>query len=251
MPWLTKVNRCYSTMAIVVEDRFIEFTPCTRSSSNNLHVFDPQIDRSKISFIRKLRRPRLKEDPRELSSGIKSTLGLFFFKFLEGKRFFDSSILSMVHGKTIKQTKRNYTKSYNYYRGESSPLRLCKLSNTFHALHAFPGSYLMVNPKGKISFIQDVSIDLTLGKYKDEILYDVIPMEVTYILLERPFQFDRKVTCDGVTNKLSFAHKGNKVILKPLTSREVIKDQLKMKKRRKRKIKSEKSKVIKNKKNKN
>ncbi|RDY01432.1 hypothetical protein CR513_15237, partial [Mucuna pruriens] len=54
-------------------------------------------------------------------------------------------------------------------------------------------------------------------------------MEATHILLGRSWQFDRKVTHDGVTNKFSFINKGNKVTLKPLTPMEVIKDQLIMK----------------------
>ncbi|RDX68643.1 hypothetical protein CR513_52343, partial [Mucuna pruriens] len=53
--------------------------------------------RTLSSFIGRLGRLRLKEDPMESSSGIMSTLGLFFFKFLEGKSFMEASIFSMVH----------------------------------------------------------------------------------------------------------------------------------------------------------
>ncbi|RDX75080.1 hypothetical protein CR513_45084, partial [Mucuna pruriens] len=74
-----------------------------------------------------------------------------------------------------------------------------------------------------------------LQSYKNEILCDVVPMEATHILLGRPWQFDRKVTHDGVTNKFSFVHKGNKVILKPLTLREIMEDKLKMKKQEEKK----------------
>ncbi|RDY07707.1 hypothetical protein CR513_08154, partial [Mucuna pruriens] len=69
----------------------------------------------------------------------------------------------------------------------------------------------------------------------DEILCDVVLMEATHILLGKPWQFNRKVTHDGVTNKFSFVHKGNKVILNPLTPGEVIEDQLKMKKTKRKK----------------
>ncbi|RDX89474.1 hypothetical protein CR513_28797, partial [Mucuna pruriens] len=61
-----------------------------------------------------------------------------------------------------------------------------------------------------------VSIVSKFGKYKDEILRDVVPI----------------VTHDGVTNKFSFVHKGNKVTLKPLIPREVMEDQIKMKQKR-------------------
>ncbi|RDX75423.1 hypothetical protein CR513_44692, partial [Mucuna pruriens] len=79
---------------------------------------------------------------------------------------------------------------------------------------------------------KQVPIALTLGKYRDEILCDVVPMEATHVLLGRPWQFDRTVTHDGVTNKFSFVHKGNKITLKLLTPRKVIEDQIKMKKKR-------------------
>ncbi|RDY09316.1 hypothetical protein CR513_06318, partial [Mucuna pruriens] len=99
-----------------------------------------------------------------------------------------------------------------------------------------------------------VNVELTLGRYKDEILCDIVPKEATHILLRRPWQFDRKVTHDGVTNKFSFVHKGNKVILKPLTPGEVIVDQLKIKKKekgnKKKKLKGEKIKEKKDKKGK-
>ncbi|RDX84530.1 hypothetical protein CR513_34404, partial [Mucuna pruriens] len=78
----------------------------------------------------------------------------------------------------------------------------------------------------------EVFIAITLGKYKDEIHFDVVPMEATHVLLGRSWKFDRKVTHDGVTNKFSFVHKGNKVTLKPLTPGEVIEDQIKMKQKR-------------------
>ncbi|RDX99683.1 hypothetical protein CR513_17239, partial [Mucuna pruriens] len=55
---------------------------------------------------------------------------------------------------------------------------------------------------------KQVPIGVILGKYSDEILCDVVPM----------------VTHDGVTNRFSFIHKGQKVTLKPLSPREVSED---------------------------
>ncbi|RDX85165.1 hypothetical protein CR513_33682, partial [Mucuna pruriens] len=72
----------------------------------------------------------------------------------------------------------------------------------------------MVNHNEKIYFIRDVwsrvLIEQTLCKDKDEILCNVVPMEVIHILLGRPWRFNRKVTHDSVTNKVSFEHKGKK-----------------------------------------
>ncbi|RDX90645.1 hypothetical protein CR513_27466, partial [Mucuna pruriens] len=74
---------------------------------------------------------------------------------------------------------------------------------------------------------RQVFLTITLGKYRDEILYDVIPME-----------FDRRVTHDGVTNRFSIEHIS-------LFSKEVCKDLLKMKKTREeeRKVKEKAKKV--------
>ncbi|RDX70063.1 hypothetical protein CR513_50727, partial [Mucuna pruriens] len=43
--------------------------------------------------------------------------------------------------------------------------------------------------QGKLFFM---IINITLGKYNDEMLCDVVPMEATHILLGRPWQFDRR-----------------------------------------------------------
>jgi len=58
-------------------------------------------------------------------------------------------------------------------------------------------------------------------------------METTYILLSRPWQFDRKTIHDGFTNKISFNFHGHKVTLKSLSLKEVHEGQVKMKEKRK------------------
>jgi len=58
-------------------------------------------------------------------------------------------------------------------------------------------------------------------------------MEVTRVLLGRPWQYDRKNLHDGLTNKNSFNFYGYKIILKPLSPKEVNEDQIKMKTKRK------------------
>jgi len=82
---------------------------------------------------------------------------------------------------------------------------------------------------------KQVLITFAIGKYKDEVLCDVVPMEATHILLGRPCQYDRQVLHDGLTNKMSFNFQGHKVILKPLSPKEVHEDQIKMKNKRERK----------------
>ncbi|XP_027364606.1 uncharacterized protein LOC113871707 [Abrus precatorius] len=67
------------------------------------------------------------------------------------------------------------------------------------------------------------------GNYKDEVICDVVPMEASHLLLGRPWQFDKNVTHSGSSNKISFIHNSKKITLIPLTSKQVMEDQLKMK----------------------
>ncbi|RDY11591.1 hypothetical protein CR513_03725, partial [Mucuna pruriens] len=79
----------------------------------------------------------------------------------------------------------------------------------------------------------------TLGGYEDRVVYDMVPMEATHLLLRRPWQFDKKVIHDGVTNHFTFIHMGQRVVLKPLSSSEVQEDQKKMNVKRESEIKVE------------
>jgi len=79
---------------------------------------------------------------------------------------------------------------------------------------------------------KQVLITFAIAKYQDEVLRDVVPMEATHILLGRPRQYDRQVLHDSLTNKMSFNFQGHKVILKPLSPKEVHEDQIKMKNKR-------------------
>ena len=98
--------------------------------------------------------------------------------------------------------------------------------------HTKPYKLQWLGEVGEIIVNKQVLINFSIGKYKDEVLCDVVPMEATHILLGRPWQFDRKVFHDGFTNKLTFDFHGHKVILKSLSPREVHEDQILMKKKR-------------------
>ena len=68
---------------------------------------------------------------------------------------------------------------------------------------------------------KQVLISFCIGKYEDEVLCDVVPMQVGHLLLGRPWKFDRKVKHDGLTNKYSFVHNQRTVSLVPLTPSQV------------------------------
>ena len=66
---------------------------------------------------------------------------------------------------------------------------------------------------------------MSIGKYHDKVLCDVVPMEACHLLLGRPWQFDKKTNHDGFSNKITFMHQQKKVVLKPLSPKEVCEDQ--------------------------
>jgi len=72
--------------------------------------------------------------------------------------------------------------------------------------HTTPYKLQWLSEKGEIINKSTFAI----GKYKDEILCDVVPMEATHILLGRPWQYDRQVLHDGHTNKMYFDFEGHK-----------------------------------------
>jgi len=98
--------------------------------------------------------------------------------------------------------------------------------------HAKPYKLQWLSEEGEIIVNKQVLIAFSIGKYKDEVLCDVVPMEATHILLGRPWKFDRKTLHDCLTNKISFTFHGHKVTLKSLSPKEVHEDQLKMKGKR-------------------
>ncbi|RVW45606.1 hypothetical protein CK203_091543 [Vitis vinifera] len=58
-----------------------------------------------------------------------------------------------------------------------------------------------VNNKVKVN--KQVLVSFSIGRYKDEVLCDIVLMHAGHILLGRPWQFDRKVNHDGFKNSVS------------------------------------------------
>ena len=96
--------------------------------------------------------------------------------------------------------------------------------------HPQPYRLQWLNECGEIKVTRQVLVALSIGKYEDEVLCDVVPMHACHLLLGRPWQYDRKVTYDGFTNKYSFTLKGQPITLVPLTPKQVREDQLKLQK---------------------
>ena len=70
----------------------------------------------------------------------------------------------------------------------------------------------------------------SIGRYTDEVLCDVVPMQAGHLLLGRPWQFDRRVKHDGFTNQYSFVYNNRSVTLCPMTPKQVHEDQLHLQK---------------------
>lgn len=62
------------------------------------------------------------------------------------------------------------------------------------------GQHVLVN--------EQAWVDFSIGRYKDKVLCDVLPMDACHILLGRPWQFDRQAIHDGAKNAYSFKKDG-------------------------------------------
>ncbi|XP_071921763.1 uncharacterized protein [Coffea arabica] len=90
--------------------------------------------------------------------------------------------------------------------------------------HPRPYKLQWLNNSGEVRVTKQVLISFQIHKYSDEVLCDVVPMQASHIILGRPWQFDRQVTFDGVTNKYSFLYNSKKVTLAPLPPKQVHED---------------------------
>ena len=95
--------------------------------------------------------------------------------------------------------------------------------------HPRPYKLQQLNDCGEVKVNKQVIISFSIGRYKDEILCDVIPMHAGHMLLGRPWQFDRKVNHDRFKNMHSFVKDKKTITLVPLTPRQVYEDQMKLK----------------------
>ncbi|XP_035539637.1 uncharacterized protein LOC109000794 [Juglans regia] len=86
--------------------------------------------------------------------------------------------------------------------------------------HPQPYRLQWLNECGEIKVTRQVLVALSIGKYEDEVLCDVVPMHACHLLLGRPWQYDLRVTHDGFTNKYSFTLNRQPITLVPLTPKQ-------------------------------
>jgi hypothetical protein len=103
-----------------------------------------------------------------------------------------------------------------------------------------------LNDSGEIGENKQVLVAFGIGKYEDEVLCDVLPMQARHLLLGRPWQFDRRVKYDGFMNKYSFVLNQISITLVPLTPQQVYEDHVRLQKESDQKKKSEQMKKSEN-----
>jgi hypothetical protein len=96
--------------------------------------------------------------------------------------------------------------------------------------HERPYQLQWLNECGVVRVNRQVMISFSAGKYKDEVLCDVVPMHATYLLLGRPWQFDKKAKHDGFKNRYSLEKDGRIYTLAPFSPKQVYEDQIQLKK---------------------
>jgi hypothetical protein len=88
--------------------------------------------------------------------------------------------------------------------------------------HPKPYKLQWLNDCGEVKVNKQMLVSFSIGRYKGEVLCDVVPIHAGHILLGRPWQFDRKAIHDGFKNRHSFVKDNRTITL-------VYEDQVKLK----------------------
>jgi len=88
--------------------------------------------------------------------------------------------------------------------------------------HPKPYKLQWLSDNGDLVIDKQILLSFSIGKYNDQILCDVMPMEASHVLLGRPWQFDRDVHHDGHANAYFFLFKNKKFTLMSLSPRRFI-----------------------------
>ena len=95
--------------------------------------------------------------------------------------------------------------------------------------HPRPYNLQWLNESGVVKVTKQVLISFQIGRYKDEVLCDVLPMLAGHMLLGRPWQYDRRASHDGFKNMYTLTMDGKRFNLGPLTPKQIFEDQMRIK----------------------
>lgn len=88
--------------------------------------------------------------------------------------------------------------------------------------HPHPYRLLWMQTGAEVYVSQRTPITLSIGSfYKDTFYCDIAPMDVSHIILGRPWQYDREVIHNGKTNTHSFLFQGRKITLLPSPEKDL------------------------------
>ena len=59
-------------------------------------------------------------------------------------------------------------------------------------------------------------VEFQIGKYKEKVLYDIVPMDAYHFLLGIPWKYDVEAHYDGKLKTYTIRHRGERVTLLPL-----------------------------------
>ena len=90
--------------------------------------------------------------------------------------------------------------------------------------HPKPYNIDWLQDGGSMEITHRCLVPFSISKtYYDELCCDVMKMSACYLLLGRPWMFDKQVKHDGYHNTYSFTKNGHKVVLRPIRHREFAK----------------------------
>ncbi|KAF8091815.1 hypothetical protein N665_0435s0015 [Sinapis alba] len=91
-------------------------------------------------------------------------------------------------------------------------------------VHPKPYSLMYLNEEGEMRVVKKVKVSISTGRYQDEFVCDVLPMDAIHILLGRLWQSDKRLIHDSFTNQHTFSYKEKHIILVLLNPKEKSRD---------------------------
>lgn len=92
----------------------------------------------------------------------------------------------------------------------------CRKLGLQRETHPTPCTLTWLKEGTEIRISQRALVPFSIGQfYKDKIFCDIVPMDVSHLLLGRPWQYDRDVSHSGKSNVYSFVFANRKIVLLP------------------------------------
>ncbi|XP_071688790.1 uncharacterized protein [Rutidosis leptorrhynchoides] len=87
--------------------------------------------------------------------------------------------------------------------------------------HPTPYKIGWIKAVGEVRVTKQCEVPISMGKYKDTIVFDIVDMDACHVLLGRPWQFDLRVIHKGKENTYTFSKDGHKFTLCPYSNSSI------------------------------